>query len=257
LTSLASWRAPFAFIVVVALVALVGMLRFSDERREVAAPVGYLEAYRRAFSDRRALAIVSVTMVWFAGTMGLFIYMAEFFHESFGIPTDRAGLVFVVVGIVGFIATRTSGRLIATFGPRRTVLGGIGLFVVAAFILPWTRVAFPLSIVVFAFWAFGTWFAIPGQQTIVAGLSSTSRGMMLALNASALNLGGVIGPFLTGRVLDAGGFGAAAPWASLIGAIAFVIAWRVLPRTERSKVGPAPSPEASGAPDPTRAEPGL
>jgi predicted MFS family arabinose efflux permease len=253
-TSIAGWRAPFAFIVAVALVGLVGVLRFREAPRAPGPLVGFLASYRRVFGDRRALAIVSVTLVWFAGTMGLFIYVAEFIHEAFAIPTDRAGLVYVVVGLVGVIATRTSGRLIATVGPRRAVLGGIAVFVIAALILPLTRVSLPLAILVFGCWAFGTWFAIPAQQTIVAGLSSTSRGMMLALNASALNLGGVFGPFLTGRMIDIGGFGLAGPWASSIGLVALAIAWFVLPRHVRGQEASQPTPEA-GERGPMGAEP--
>ena len=176
-TSLAGWRAPFAFIVAVAIVGFLGVLRFREAPRAPGPLVGFLAAYRRVFGDRQALAIVSVTLVWFAGTMGLFIYVAEFIHESFAIPTDRAGLIYIVVGLVGVIATRTSGRLIATIGPRRAVIGGIAVFVVAAFILPLTRASLPLAIIVFGCWAFGTWFAIPGQQTIVAGLSSSARAL--------------------------------------------------------------------------------
>jgi predicted MFS family arabinose efflux permease len=233
-TSLAGWRAPFAFIVAVAILGFVGVLRLREAPRAPGPVVSLLSSYRRVFGDRRALAIVSVTFVWFAGTMGLFIYVAEFIHESFAIPTDRAGLIYVVVGLVGVIATRTSGRLISTVGPRRAVLGGIAVFVVAALILPLTKVSLPLAVVVFGCWAFGTWFAIPGQQTIVAGLSNSARGMMLALNASALNLGGVFGPFLTGRMIDIGGFALAGPWASSLGVVALVMAWFFLPRSMAS-----------------------
>jgi predicted MFS family arabinose efflux permease len=63
----------------------------------------------------------------------------------------------------------------------------------------------------------------------VAGLSNTARGTMLAFNGSALNLGGVIGPFVTGRIIDSAGFAVAGPWSAFLAACAFVIAWRVLP----------------------------
>jgi predicted MFS family arabinose efflux permease len=55
---------------------------------------------------------------------------------------------------------------------------------------------------------------------------------MLAFNASALNLGGVFGPIVTGQVLALGGFDAAARWTSLVGLIALLLAFRFLPRTD-------------------------
>jgi MFS transporter, DHA1 family, inner membrane transport protein len=170
-----------------------------------------------------------VTFLWFAASMGLFIYLGEFFHQGFGLSTTQAGLAFLVVGVVGVAASRLSSRFLEIVGARRTVLIGISLFVVCTFVLPFTVGYLPIALLVFAIWAFGTWFGLPGQQTIVASLSDRIRGTMLAFNGSALNLGGVIGPILTGQVLAWGGFDAAARWASLVGLIALVAAYVRLP----------------------------
>jgi predicted MFS family arabinose efflux permease len=83
---------------------------------------------------------------------------------------------------------------------------------------------------VFAGWAFGTWFGIPGIQTIVASLSAQLRGTMLAFNSSAQNFGNVLGPAITGQVIAMGGFAAAGPWSSMVGLVALGLAWRFLPR---------------------------
>ena len=56
---------------------------------------------------------------------------------------------------------------------------------------------------------------------------------MLSLNTSAQNLGGVIGPALTGRVIESGGFALAGPYAAVIGLVALVIGWFTLPRHAR------------------------
>jgi predicted MFS family arabinose efflux permease len=140
-------------------------------------------------------------------------------------------------------ATRLSGSFLHAVGARRAVMIGIASFAVAAFVMPLTRVALPLALVVFAGWAFGTWFGIPGIQTIVAGLSESLRGTMLAFNSSAQNFGNVVGPAVTGQVLAAGGFGWAGPWSSLVGLGALVLAWRLLPGA-----GAGPSTAAGPAP---------
>ena len=77
------------------------------------------------------------------------------------------------------------------------------------------------------------------MQTIVAGLSSTARGTMLAFNGSALNLVGVIDRRVSGRIIEtavrAGGF-----WSVFLALCAVVIAWRVLPRqAHRAPLRPA------------------
>jgi DHA1 family inner membrane transport protein len=225
------WRLSFVFIVLVAVVALLLVARFSRETRRSSTLASYLDAYRTVLERPRALRVIAVMFVWFMGTFGLFIYVGEFVHESFGIPTDQAGLVYIAVGVAGVLATRLSGRVITSVGARRTVLAAIGGFTVAAFLLPRTTVALPLSIAVFLVWAFSTWMGVPAIQTIVAALTEDARGTMLALNTSAQSLGQVIGPIVTGQVIALGGFALAGPYAACVGLVALFVAWLVLPRT--------------------------
>jgi predicted MFS family arabinose efflux permease len=237
---LGGWRMSFAFIVVVALVALALVVRFSPLTQGRPTVGSYLGAYRTILERPRVLRVIGVMFVWFMGTFGLFIYVGEFVHESFGIPTDQAGLIYVAVGIAGIIATRVSGRLMTGVGPRRAVLLAIAGFAVSALLLPLTSVALPLTIVLFNFWAFSTWVGVPAMQTIVAGLSDDARGTMLALNSSAQSLGQVVGPIVTGQMLVLGGFALAGPYAALVGLVAFAVAWLVLPRpVSRSAVAAA------------------
>jgi len=237
------WKAAFAFIFFVAVAAALAIRRLPEEPVvPIADRTGYLDAYRTVLGDRRALGVLAVTMIWFAGSMGLFIYLGEFFHQAFGLSTTQAGLAYLVVGVVGVAASRLSARFLQLVGPRRTVLIGISAVMVCTFLLPFTIGYLPLALLVFSFWAFGTWFGLPGQQTIVASLSDRIRGTMLAFNSSALNLGGVFGPILTGQVLLWGGFGAAARWTSLVALVALVVAWWRLPRDDRAVSGVSPAP---------------
>jgi multidrug resistance protein len=227
------WRAAFAFVLLVAVVAVAGISRLPADRPVRGAQPGYLASYRSILGDRRALGVLAVTFAWFAGTFGYFVYQAEFFHEAFGLPTNVAGLSYLVVGVVGVAATRLSGTFLHLVGPRRAVMIGIAAFTVAAFLMPLTRVSLPLSLLVFSGWAFGTWFGIPGIQTIVAGLSERLRGTMLAFNSSAQNFGNVLGPAITGQMLAIGGFSLAGPWSSLVGLGALALAYRFLPRSSQ------------------------
>ena len=225
------WQASFGFVLAVAIAAIFLIRRLPEAPLKPAAEqTGYLDAYRTVLGDRRALGILSVTFIWFTASMGLFIYLGEFFHRGFGLSTTQAGLAYLVVGLVGVVASRLSSRFLQVVGARRTVLIGIAMLVVCTFLLPFTVGMLPFALVVFAFWAFGTWFGLPGQQTIVASLNARIRGTMLAFNSSALNLGGVFGPILAGQVLNWGGFDAAARWTSLVALVAFVFGWWRLPR---------------------------
>ena len=229
-TTLGGWRVPFALIVVLSVVAMAGVGLSSRISTMRTSDRGYAATFGRVLRDRHALAVMSVSLVWFTGSIGMFIYVGEFFHQTYGIPSSQAGLAYVVIGVVGIAAARSSGLVLERIGARRTVLVGISIFGVSVLLLPLTAVALPVSLVVLATWAFGTWFGVPGMQTIVAGLSNAARGTMLAFNGSALNLGGVIGPVISGRIIETGGFIPAGVWSAFLAACAIVIAGRVLPR---------------------------
>lgn len=231
--SFTGWRGAFLFITLVGVAALllVRAICPKDSPR-TGRPVGYLESYGGVLGDRSALKLLSVTLVWFIAPLGLFVYLAEFVHVTHDVPTTQAGLALMMVGVVGVVASRISGRVMGRIGTRRVVLVGITLFGTAAFLMPLTTGALPLTLIVLALWASGTWFGVPAINAIVAAYSQRLRGTMLAFNSSSLNLAGVIGPVLIGSIVSAYGFTAAYWTASLLGVAAFALAFAVLPRRD-------------------------
>jgi DHA1 family inner membrane transport protein len=227
---LLGWRAAFALILVLGLVAL-GLVawRLGDVARP--RPEGsYLDTYRVLATERRVLPVLAVTACWFLATFGSFLYLTEFVHERFGVPADQASLLLIVLGVMGTIAARVSQPLMVAIGARRTVLLAIAMFVLAAFLMPAAPVL-PLVVVVFGVWTFGTWLGVPASQAIVAGLSESRRGTLLSFNASAMNLAFVISPLIIGRLIDAGGFDLSFRVSAGIGVLALLLAWAFLPRT--------------------------
>lgn len=231
IATIAGWRAAFGFIALVAVVTAILLRRYcpADQPR-VGERLGYLATYGVVLRDRRALAVLSVAFFWFLGPTALFTFMGAFVHEVHAVPAASAGLIYVVVGLVGVVAARLAGRAMPVVGPRRMVLVGIGVFAIAAVVMPLTAAWLPLTIACFGFWAFGTWFGVPALQSIVSGMSGTARGTMLAFNASAQNLAGVVGPAVGGVVLAAGGWGALGLLGGVFGAVAFGVAVVVVPR---------------------------
>lgn len=245
--TLAGWRGAFVFITLVGVAAfvLVWALCPADKPR-THKPMGYLESYRTILGDVAALKLLSVTMVWFITPFGLFVYFAEFIHVTHDVPTTQAGLALVVVGIVGVVASRISGRVMGIIGARTVVLIGITLFGTAALLMPFTTSALPLSLGVMAIWASGTWFGVPAINAIVAAYSQRLRGTMLAFNSSSMNLAGVLGPILIGSIIATLSFSAAYWTAVLFAAGAFALAYVVLPRGERVEPSEPVEPAVAG-----------
>jgi multidrug resistance protein len=239
IATVTGWRGAFVFIALVGLVALVLVrIVLPADKARTNRPLGYLASYHAVLGDRAALRLLAVTFVWFIAPLGLFILLAEFVHVTYGIPTTQAGLFLIVVGVVGVVASRLSGRFMAVIGARNAVLIAISAFVVAAVLMPLSTSALPLTVLVLGLWAAGTWFGIPAIQAIIAAHSEKLRGTMLAFNSSAFSLSGVIGPVVIGAIVASAGFSVAFWAAALMGAGAFALAWVILPRPE---IAPAPA----------------
>jgi predicted MFS family arabinose efflux permease len=228
ITSACGWRGVFGFIGLVALLALLILWTLPEDPRPGTQVIGYREGLRRVLGDPKVLKVIAVTFLWATAAMGSVTYIGQFFHEKYSLTSDQIGLVLMVIGVVGIVATRLGGQFINQIGTRRSVLFGIAAFGIAILILPWTPVML-VSILVFGFWAFGTWFGFPAQQTIVSELASGMRGTVLSFNTSAQYLGGVVGPVISGAVLEAGSFPLFGVWGTFLASCAFVLALRSLP----------------------------
>jgi predicted MFS family arabinose efflux permease len=173
------------------------------------------------------------------------VYLGTYFAESFGFSPFQVGLTLTIIGFVGVLATRVAARLIDRFGAKRVVMTGLTCIVLAAFLLPFSRVLLPLALLNLALLVLGVWVGLPAQQAIVSETLPAWRGTALAANTSALYLGATIGPAITGSILAAGGFEAAGPWTAFVALIALALAAVLLP----AWVGGRPAAEAASAGD--------
>ena len=229
LAGVISWRATFVAVALLAVLATFLIWRLPADRPRGAAAIGYGEGLRFAIGNREVLSLLAVTFIWFLGPFGMFTFVGEFFQSTFGLTTSQVSVVFIVLGVVGVISARTSGRFIARLGARRVVLLAIACFGTAVLILPSVQ-NLVLALMVFAVWVFGTWFGLPAQQSIAAGISDRARGTVMAFNSSALNLAAVISPIIGGLVFANGGFRLLGTWTAGIAVAAFVAAYALLPR---------------------------
>ena len=245
LAGLISWRVTFLAVAVLAALATYLIWRLPADRPKASTAIGYVEGLRLATGDPAVRSVLAVTFVWFLAPFGMFTFVGEFFSSTYGLDTTQIGIVFIVLGAVCVASARTSGRVAARFGPRRVVLLGISCVAVSVLVLPSVPIL-PLALAVFGVWVFGTWFGLPAQQTIAAGLNPRARGTIMAFNSSALNLAAVISPAIAGLVISTGGFRLLGTWTAGIAALAFVVAWVLLPREQAA---PAAAPTGVSAED--------
>lgn len=207
---LGSWRWTFytvALLTLVALLAVAGTLRGAPPRREL--PVGPFTAYfgqfRVAFTNPSVLPALLATLLWTAGLQGMFAYIGVYYERNFGLNAGQIGLVILaaglasVVGLVfgGRLSDRVGKRVVVAFAAVVAAAGVLGFSVLTGFFVP--------AILAQVIWSASIGFGQSSLTALVSELSPQARGMVLALNSSALYGGMMTATALAAFILVWGG----------------------------------------------------
>lgn len=165
---------------------------------------GYVEIARPPWARAVLLTVVVEGMLMY----GALSFAPAALHERFGIPLWMAAAVTALVGVSGFAYTLLARRLIARFGERGLArLGGafVGGGLLAIGLAPVLAVAVVGAVVLgLGFYAFHNTLQVHGTQ-----LSSSQRGMGMALFALGLFFGQSLGVALASVMVARAGFEAA------------------------------------------------
>ncbi len=209
IATVASWRTLFLGYGVVALVVAWGLLRTPVKRARVALPPrqGLLAPYRTIFQQAGARAYALYTLVFIEGvtatsTIG---YLGALLFERDHLSYAMIGALLMLSGIASMVTARFVGQLVARVGERRMLLLG-GTCLTIAYMLVGIRptfVYFPLAMLIS-----GAGFVIAHStlQARATELVPTMRGTAVAIFAFALFLGGGLGTYLAGIMIEYWGF---------------------------------------------------
>lgn len=203
-----SWRISVALVGLLAVTAALGLVRFLPGGRPAGERQRARVLYGRVLTHRSALAAISSSFMgalfWFA--WGTFLVL--FFQRTFGLSVGQASTVALTLGLGTLIGSQVGGRLGDRIGHKPVVAGGIVLAGLLLLVL--TNAPLPLALaaalnlllsaVIGA--RFATNIALLTEQVPEA------RGTLLALSASVVSVGIVVGASIGGILVDGPGFGA-------------------------------------------------
>ncbi|NLR98454.1 MFS transporter [Rhizobium sp. P38BS-XIX] len=217
------WRATFAAVAALGIVALAAIALLLPSNLQKAPPAGIGDQVR-VLASGRLLIVFAMTALGYGGTFVAFTFLASILQEITGFAASAVSLILVLYGIAIAIGNVIGGRL-ANGNPVRA--------------LTWLFIAQALVLVLFSFTAVSPWLAIPtlaalgflsfanvpGLQLYVVQLARQVRPAAVdvasALNIAAFNLGIAAGAWIGGLVVESSlGLGAT-PW---VGAILVVAA---------------------------------
>ncbi|MEU4658395.1 MFS transporter [Streptomyces sp. NPDC023723] len=193
---------PYA---IVAVLALAGLLAYEPRRRE---PLIDLRFFRSApFSGATLTAICAFA------SLGGFLFLSTLYLQNVrGLDALHAGLWMLPMAVPTFLCAPLSGRLVASRGPRLSLLVAGGAMTVsgvlfAAFEAETSNVTLFIGYVLFGV-GFG-FVNAPITNTAVSGMPRAQAGVAAAVASTSRQLGQTLGVAVVGAVLAAGVSGSA------------------------------------------------
>lgn len=162
---------------------------------------GYATLLRPPWSRLVLLAVVVEGLLMY----GALSFVPSALHLRFGVPVWQAAGASALVGAGGLVYTLLASRLLRRLGERGLALGGgaivtAGLLTIGLAPGLWTALVGCLALGL-GFYAFHNTLQVHGTQ-----LSTTRRGMGMALFALGLFMGQSIGVAVAAQVVEAIGF---------------------------------------------------
>ncbi|MDI2131099.1 MFS transporter [Yinghuangia seranimata] len=233
----AGWRAPFAVLTLLTLVA-VALLAVVLPRRQ--APVAGLRDEVRVVTRKPVLLAIATTAVGFSGVAVVFTYIAPLLTDVAGFSPAAVSALLLVYGAGSFLGNVAAGRLTdkSVSATVRGVFGGLtGALAAVPFAVVWKPTAV-VAVLVLGLLSTAT---IAPLQGLILRHAGAAPALAVSVNVGAFNLGAAAGSALGGLLVAAG----ALRWTGLVGAVLSLaglgLTYLVLPRVPAASRPGTPS----------------
>jgi EmrB/QacA subfamily drug resistance transporter len=194
----AGWTsAAILACVAVAVLALVGLLVYEPRRRE---PLLELRFFASApFSGASAIALVA-----FAAVGGFALMTTLYLQEVRGYSAFQTGLLFVPVAAAAIVSGPVSGRLVASRGPRLSLVGAGAALTLCAVMLTGLTADTSVGWLVASYVVFGLGFGMisaPVNNSALSGMPRAQSGVAAAIVSTGRQVGQTLGVALAGSIV--------------------------------------------------------
>ncbi|QND53268.1 MFS transporter [Phyllobacterium sp. 628] len=225
LADLVNWRAVFAAVAVLAVIAVLGLTMASlhDIRKNDPAPTP-LEALRIP-GIVPLLVACGAFMTAFYGVYG---YLGDHLHTGLGRPVSANGLAALAYGIGFGMAVFLDG-VIDRLGARRIMPFAYLIVAIVYLAMAAASSHFGLTLALVAAWGAANHVGLNVLVTCLTALDPARRGTIMGLNSAVTYLAVFVGTTAFGPLYSSFGFAATAIAAVLLMLIAaLAAAWRIL-----------------------------
>lgn len=197
------WRATFAVITVIGVVAFVGIAALVPSVGLSESPRAGLSAELGAFREPQVWIALATTVLVFGGMFGAFMYIEPLLTRVTGFGESAVPWLLVVFGVGLFAGNLLGGRWADRALDRTLVTLGAGLVMVlvALALFAGSKPTVVVLLVAMGFLGFGT---VPGLQMRVLNHAAAAPTMASSANIAAFNVGNFLGVWISGLAITAG-----------------------------------------------------
>lgn len=226
LADLVHWRAVFAAVAALAVLAVTGLTATSlgDARKSGPAP-----------TPLAALAVPGIVPLLIAcgafmtAFYGVYGYLGDHLHKGLGEPVSANGWAALAYG-VGFGAAALLDGVIDRLGARRVMPFAYLLVAIVYVAMAAASGSFGLTLAMIAIWGLANHFGLNVLVMRLTALDPSRRGTIMGLNSSVTYLAVFVGTTGFGPLYTGFGFAACAITAALLMLVsALAAAWRSPP----------------------------
>ncbi|QEN08299.1 MFS transporter [Oceanispirochaeta crateris] len=197
---LGSWRLVYLIYGIGELILAIFMLKLLERDKAKTDKLNLFSSYRIAFTNFRFMRLVSLLFLVGFTILGSFTYAGILLSESTNLNSLFIGLILSIFGIGTVVGGRVASGLRKQLGHGflvyATLLGSLSFFLLAS--------EAGLSVQILGFFGFGLSFIFL-QSTIIATAQEklpAMKGTAMSLAGFNMFLGGALGTFINGQIID-------------------------------------------------------
>ncbi|MFD2170721.1 MFS transporter [Tumebacillus lipolyticus] len=230
-----NWRATFAGVALLGLIALIASAILIPNRLKQSPPVAFSDMIKLITNGRLVLAFL-ITALGYGGTFVAFTYLTPLLHDVTGLSSGAINIMLIGYGLAVAIGNSLGGRW-ANKSPIRALfimfILQAAVLVLLTFLVPY-RTAGIIGVLLMGLFAF---MNVPGLQLYVVQLAEkyfpAAVDVASAINISAFNIGIAIGSVIGGLVVNSFGL-VHTPWVGALLVIVAVLLTGISARLERT-----------------------
>ena len=197
----AGWTSPVILgCLALAALALAGLLVYEPRRDEPLLELRFFASV--PFSGASAIALIA-----FAAVGGFALITTLYLQEVRDYSALQAGLLFLPVAAAAIVSGPLSGRLVASRGPRLSLIGAGVALTLCAVMLAGLTATTSVGWLIAAYVVFGLGFGMvsaPVNNTALSGMPRSQSGVAAAIVSTGRQVGQTLGVAVAGALLAAG-----------------------------------------------------